>query len=430
MTWQRWTLIGAGLLAGLLVLGYALGWPPFSDDAPPENAQPAAVADPPPTTTEPPPPTTTTRSFLDPPPQPTSTTTTTVAPAAPADSSVPEAPDDGSDPESAEPGAAADGSEVPEEAPCWSVTEDGDVFSNFVLLENICALEDPALDGEAPDEGLLEGAVGEGLSEGAQGDPAPEAPDEQALAEGLLEGAQGDPAPEAPDEQALGEGLSGDGLGDPASGADLLDAVLGLGPLDDALGEGATEEPSMARVGWRCAVQTGRLEMFASTGEQPSLLPNDEAVVLLRFGSQDRPVVPSWTVREELDDEEEVEGTFIVYEGLWQPDPADDHDRAGLPVSETDHPVVGIQGGASKRLPEHELTTRRADFDRRQEHAQHAPHLVHAPNDIAEDALRSLRRQDGEEAVLHLSIGSAQVTFDVSGWEEHIAALDPCGAAP
>lgn len=275
-------------------------------------------------------------------------------------------------PQAAVPTNAIDegGSELPEDVPCWSVTEDGDVFSNFVLLENVCSID------AAPGEDASEDSLGDG---------------------DILEG-------------ALGDGAVEDDLGEVLLGEDVQ-----------------AEVPTTARVGWRCAVQTGRLEMFASTGRPPALLPNDEVMVLLRFGSQEVPVAPEWQVRAERDAGLVVD-TFIVYEGLWLPGPADDHDRAGLPISENDFPLVGIQDDASKTLPEHENTTRRSHFDQREAHAQHAPHLVHAPDDITGDALRNMQ-QDGEDAVLHISIGSTQVTFDLSGWEDHIAALDPCGRA-
>ncbi|MDE0162783.1 MAG: hypothetical protein OXL98_13720, partial [Acidimicrobiaceae bacterium] len=194
----------------------------------------------------------------------------------------------------------------------------------------------------------------------------------------------------------------------------------------DVSGEAPAEEPSVARVGWRCAARTGRLEMFASTGRQPALLPNGEAVVLLRLSWQDEPVAPSWEILDERDEDGTLVGKFIVYKGLWQPDPELDHDRAGLPVSETDHPLTGIQGDAEKLLPEDEETTDPSRFDQRAEHAQHAPHLVHAPQDTAGDALEWLRRTDAEDAAMHVSIGSVQVTFDVSGWEDQIAALERC----
>lgn len=393
LNWKHLTLIGAGLLVGLVVLAYGLGWPPFSVDAP-DTAAPGPAAAPTTTSELPPveaPPTTTARPFLET-PQPATTTTattttTTVPPMA----------------EASDPEELADG--TGEDVPCWRTIESADVFSDFVLLENVCVLDDgpEAEDGPADGQSL---AGEDGPAEG------------QSLAgEDGLAGGEGF------------DGLSGeDGPGADALAADDLfgpDAMTGL--LDPSDGDVPVEEPAIARVGWRCATDTGRLEMFASTGRPPALLPNDEAVVLLRWSSQDEPAGPTWEVRAERDDEGNFESRYIVYEGLWRPGPALDHDRAGLPTSEADFPLTGIQDDAPKTLPENEETTVRSRFDQRQEHAQHAPHLVHAPQGTVGDALEALRRTDQGSAVLYVSIGSAQVAFDVSGWEDHIDALDPCG---
>jgi len=355
--------------------------------------------------------------------------------------------------EDSEPAELAEDSGAVEDVPCWSVTEGADVFSDFVLVENICVLDDDSDgDGDLPGSGGLSGEDGlpEGQASGQEGlvgddgllddsgglpgvDPSAGDPFADPLAgDPFADPLAGDPFADPFGGDPFADPFGGDPFADPFGGdpfADpFADPLAGDGPIDVS-GEAPAEEPSVARVGWRCAARTGRLEMFASTGLEPALLPNGEAVVLLRLGWQDEPVAPTWEIRDERDEEGTFVGKFIVYEGLWQPDPEFDHDRVGLPVSETDHPLTGIQGDAEKLLPEHEETTARSDFDQRVEHAQHAPHLVHAPQDIAGDALQWLRRTDAEDAAMHVSIGSVQVTFDVSGWEDHIEALDSCAGS-
>ena len=250
-----------------------------------------------------------------------------------------------------------------------------------------------------------------------------------------------------------------------------------------AAGAARSSEPEFleARFGWRCTAgatgnaidspfysreHTGRLEVFASNGGPPQTLqfeqarpggpyeaptrgqtaapdqaqglspqadlgvseqpgdagPAREAAVLVRFGSDHRPFIPSAEVVVVGADLPIPEGApplvpsvanqRITYGGLWRnSEGRPPRDRAGVVSVLEDRNFGG----------RYDL----GEFETSQEHSRHDEHLLYAPDEMAAPITAALLRD--ESGRLHTAIAGIYIDFDVSGWEDHVGpVLEAC----
>ena len=185
-----------------------------------------------------------------------------------------------------------------------------------------------------------------------------------------------------------------------------LDQDLGLPQFDEDLGLPQFEQdlglPQFDLLGTEQLVDTGLAR---------------EAAVLVRFGSDYHPFIPSWEVvvlGADLAPEREptVGIQRITYEGLWRnSENRPPRDRAGV-LS-----VLEDRNYGDRYDPD--------EFETSQEHSRHDEHLLYAPDEMVAPITAALLRDTSGS--LYTAIGGVYLGFDISGWEEHVGpVLEAC----
>ena len=318
------------------------------------------------------------------------------------------------------------GQEAEFESECWWETEEGgDVFSEYAVATVVCTVLATERAGVSEsDDGL---AAATDVSSVLDGTVSPDditSPDGSDLFDDAI----------GPDELDLGGVAGFDQTG-------LLDEFSILPEELAPMGLLESEPPVLeARFGWRCSAgeavgeslesdddpsgPPGRLEVFASNGEEPETLQvvsaeqQREASVLVRFGSDPHPYLPRFevvVVGEDIADVEEVTADLqrITYDRLWRNSYLrPPRDRAGVLSLLEDRNLGG-------RIDEDEWETS-------QEHSRHDANLLFAPDDLIDPITASLVRDTTGR--LHTAVAGVYIDFDISGWQEHVVpVLERCG---